>query len=66
MWFLTHEGIDRYDGKEFKHYTLRIEGKDISSLQDLNWLYIGHRGGLWQIGKRGRVFKYMERAYRVL
>lgn len=58
MWFLTHEGIDRYDGKEFKHYTLRIDGKDISSLQDLNWLYIGHKGGLWQIGKRGRVFKY--------
>ena len=22
MWFLTHDGIDRYNGKEFKHYKL--------------------------------------------
>lgn len=22
MWFLTHEGVDRYDGKEFKRYKL--------------------------------------------
>lgn len=58
MWFLTHEGIDRYDGKEFKHYNLTLDDKDISSLQDLNWLYIGLKGGLWQIGKKGRIFKY--------
>lgn len=58
MWFLTHEGIDRYDGKEFKHYPLSVDNKEISSLQDLNWLYTGHKGGLWQIGKRGKVFKY--------
>ena len=61
MWFLTHEGIDRYDGKEFKHYTLSLEGKEISSLQDLNWLYIGKKGGLWQIGRKGRIFKYSQR-----
>ena len=22
MWFLTHEGIDRYNGKDFKRYKL--------------------------------------------
>ncbi|MFS2535249.1 hypothetical protein AAH120_00005, partial [Bacteroides uniformis] len=23
MWFLTNEGIDRYNGKDIKHYKLR-------------------------------------------
>ena len=61
MWFLTHEGIDRYDGKEFKHYILSLDDKEISSLQDLNWLYIDKKKELWQIGKRGRIFKYNPR-----
>ena len=31
MWFLTHEGIDRYNGKEFKQYKL-MEAKKKSTL----------------------------------
>lgn len=58
MWFLTHKGIDRYDGKKIKHYSLKIDGYEISSLQDLNWLYTGMLGGIWEISKRGRIFKY--------
>lgn len=58
MWFLTHEGIDRYNGKGFKHYSLTIDGKEVNSRQDLNWLYTDTEGNLWQMGKRGRVFKY--------
>ncbi len=58
MWFLTHEGIDRYNGKEIKHYKLEVDGNEISSLQDLNWLYTDSKGNLWEIGKRGRVFCY--------
>ena len=26
MWFLTHEGIDRYNGKEFKRLSLKPWG----------------------------------------
>lgn len=58
MWFLTHNGIDQYDGSEFTHYRLISDGKEASSLQDLNWLYIGRKGNLWQIGRRGKIFKY--------
>lgn len=58
MWFLTHEGIDRYNGKDIKHYTLEVDSIEISSLQDLNWLYTDSKGVLWEIGKRGRVFRY--------
>lgn len=58
MWFLTHEGIDRYDGSEFKHYALSLNGRELNSLQDLNWLYTGQEGNLWQISKKGRIFRY--------
>ena len=27
MWLLTHEGVDRYDGKEFKQYKLMAKRK---------------------------------------
>jgi Signal transduction histidine kinase len=57
MWFLTHKGIDRYDGRFFKHYNLKTD-KEISSLQYLNWLYTDNNGSLWEISKRGFVFYY--------
>ena len=58
MWFLTQNGIDRYDGKNFKHYTLKSGGQEENSLWNLNWLYTDTKGGVWEIGKRGKVFKY--------
>lgn len=58
MWFLTHEGIDRYDGKEFKRYKLMDNGQDVNSLLNLNWLYIDHEGTLWEIGKKGKIFRF--------
>ena len=39
MWFLTHDGIDRYNGKEFKHYKLMDGEDEINSMMNLNWLY---------------------------
>ena len=47
MWFLTHEGIDRYNGKEFKRYKLMDGDKELNSLLNLNWLYIDPEGTLW-------------------
>lgn len=58
MWFLTHNGIDRYNGKEFKQYKLVDDEKDVNSMLYLSWLYIGVDGTLWEIGKKGRVFQY--------
>lgn len=55
MWFLTNEGMDRYDGKEMKHYKLQGKTKDIH----LGWLYKEkEKGDLWVIGKKGCVFHY--------
>lgn len=58
MWFLTQDGIDRYDGKNVKNYLLKVNGQEENSLWNLNWLYADSKGGLWEIGKRGRVFTY--------
>lgn len=60
MWFLTHDGIDRYDGKEFKTYKLTDGRDEVNSLLNLNWLYIDTKGALWEIGKKGKVYRYDE------
>ena len=60
MWFLTHEGIDRFNGKDFKQYKLIDNGIEINSLLNLNWLYIDKEGILWEIGKKGKIFRYNE------
>lgn len=58
MWFLTHEGIDRYNGKDFKRYKLMDGDTEVNSLLNLNWLYIDQNGVLWEIGKKGKIFRY--------
>ena len=58
MWFLTHEGIDRYDGKDFKQYKLIDGNEEVNSMLNLNWLYIDHEGTLWEIGKKGKIFRF--------
>ncbi len=58
MWFLTHDGIDRYNGKEFKQYKLMDGEEEVNSMMSLSWLYTDPKGRLWEIGKQGRVFCY--------
>lgn len=52
MWFLTHEGIDRYNGKEFKRYKLMDGDAEVNSLLNLNWLYIDQRSLMGNREKR--------------
>lgn len=58
MWFLTQEGIDRYDGKHIKHYNFSDESMKLDSRVALNWLYMDNGNVLWVIGQKGRIFKY--------
>ena len=58
MWFLTHEGINRYNGKDFKRYKLMDGDVEVNSLLNLNWLYIDKEDVLWEIGKKGKIFRY--------
>lgn len=58
MWFLTQEGIDRFNGKQFKHYRLISNGQDVNSFENLNKLYADTAGIMWEIGKNGQIFRY--------
>lgn len=58
MWFLTHEGVDRYNGKEFKHYKLMDGNEEVNSLLNINWLFLDKDGVLWEVGKKGKIFRY--------
>ena len=58
MWFLTQEGVDRYNGKQYTHYQL-AEGTDIiQQFPNLSYLHTDPKGGIWITGKNGYVFKY--------
>ena len=58
MWFLTNEGMDRYNGKDIKHYKLNKDDNSVASQIHLGWLYATPEAGLWVIGRKGRLFQY--------
>lgn len=58
MWFLTHKGIDRYDGRHMKTYRLADQEKELEQLTSYNRIHLDRNGGLWEIGYKGRVFYY--------
>ena len=58
MWFLTHEGVDRYNGKQFTHYPLLDKNKSIQQPPNLSHLQVDETGNIWVIGKNGYIFKY--------
>ena len=60
IWVLTHKGVDRFDGKFFKHYKLKFDNKEVHFYPDLNQLSIDSDNVLWEYGKDGRVFVFDE------
>lgn len=58
MWFLTHDGIDRYDGKSFKHYKLSCQDGNVCSFADMNKTVMDNQGFIWEVTKSGCIFKY--------
>lgn len=44
MWFLTNEGMDRYNGQDIKHYKLIEANRELNSDIDLGWLYADKKG----------------------
>lgn len=60
IWILTHKGLDRYNGKQFKHYQLHRCNNPLSFYPNLNFLYIDKDSTIWEVGKDGFVFRYDE------
>ena len=59
MWFLTYTGVDRYDGKNIKHYRLLSNDGYISFYSDKNTLKTDSQGNIWVISSNGDLFKYI-------
>ena len=59
MWFLTYTGVDRYDGKNIKHYRLLSNDGYVSFYSDKNILKTDSYGNVWVIGSNGELFKYI-------
>ena len=49
MWFLTNEGMDRYNGQDIKHYKLNKEGTILDAPIRLGWFFVKFGGNLFFI-----------------
>lgn len=58
MWFLTNEGMDRYNGRDIKHYKLNKDDSVLGDPIHLGWMQTKPHIGTWVIGKQGRIFHY--------
>lgn len=58
FWFLTQDGIDKFNGKQFRHYTFDINSKDFNYFINFNQLHIDASGNVWVINRNGKLFQY--------
>ena len=58
IWLLTHDGIDRFDGKEVKHYQLFDGQSVVSNMMEMSRLERDSRGGIWEVSQRGTLYHY--------
>ena len=58
MWFLTQEGVDRYNGKQFTNYILSDGNRPVLHFPNLSQLHIDNQDDIWVTGKNGFIFKY--------
>lgn len=58
IWILTHKGIDRYNGKQFVHYSLHENERTVNFYPNLNTLKVDEEKNLWEIGKDGLIFRF--------
>ena len=61
MWFLTDNGIDRYDGSEITNYTLKIGGHKFTEYSTSQLVYDKEEDNLWMVTNLGRVVRYNDR-----
>ena len=61
MWFLTDNGIDRYDGSEVTNYTLNVSGQKFTEYSTSRLIYDNVEDNLWLVTNLGRVVRYNRR-----
>ena len=53
MWFLTYNGINRYDGTSLKHYDLQADNDSIDFYSVNSELFIDSKKELWVLTRDG-------------
>ena len=68
MWFLTDNGIDRYDGSNMTKYTIRIAGQKFTEYSTCRLIYDAADDNILVVTGLGRVLQYDRRdnAFRVM
>lgn len=61
MWFLTDNGVDRYDGRNISTYTLDIAGQKYTEYSQCKLVYDSIADKLWMITMGGKVIRYNKR-----
>lgn len=58
LWLATQDGLNRYNGREFKHYNKQFEDITRSSFSKLGKIYIDKQNRLWIITHSGQLELY--------
>lgn len=61
MWFLTDNGIDRYDGTSISKYTIKIAGQKFTEYSTSRLVHDPVEDNLWMVTGQGRVVRYNKR-----
>lgn len=64
MWFLTDNGIDRYDGTNMSNYTIEIGGKKFTEYSTSKLIYDAQEDNIWVASHLGRIVEYEKRNNR--
>ena len=64
MWFLTDNGIDRYDGSEICAYTITIDGVKFTEYSSCRFIYDTAEDNLYVATGGGKILRYTQRSDR--
>lgn len=64
MWFLTDNGIDRYDGSEMGTYTLKFDDVKFTEYSSCRFIYDATADNLWLATGSGKLLRYSKRHNR--
>ena len=64
MWFATQDGLNKYDGKRFKHYPFQFEDVTRNTFSKLGKVYVDHQNAVWIITNSGKLHKQIKSTER--